>query len=155
MTAHTSDVPGLAARRVAADVLHGVLRRRRPLDEQLEDAGLAALPERDRALVRHLAATVLRRLGTLRHLLSALLERGLPADSPRVESALLIGAAQILFLHVADHAAVDLSVRLVQDDRKAARYSGLVNAVLRRLVREGGKRIWPRSTRSCSTRPAG
>ena len=51
------------------------------------------------------------------------LERGFPADAPRVETALLIGAAQILFLDVPDHAAVDLSVRLVQADRRAARLS--------------------------------
>jgi 16S rRNA (cytosine967-C5)-methyltransferase len=38
---------------------------------------------------------------------------------------------------VPDHAAVDLSVRLVQSDRRAARYAGLVNAVLRRCAREG------------------
>ena len=35
----SSDVPGLAARRIAADILDAVLRRRRPLDEQLEDKG--------------------------------------------------------------------------------------------------------------------
>ncbi len=130
-------VPGLAVRRIAADVLDGVLRRKRPLDEQLEDqTELRAISERDRALVRRLVATVLRRLGTLRHLLASMLERGLPADVPRVESALLIGAAQILFLDVPDHAAVDLSVRLVRDDRLAKHYAGLVNAVLRRMTRE-------------------
>jgi 16S rRNA (cytosine967-C5)-methyltransferase len=32
---------------------------------------------------------------------------------------------------------VDLSVRLVQSDRRAAKYAGLVNAVLRRCAREG------------------
>src|SRR5262249_54336762 len=132
------EAPGLAARRIAADVLDGVLRRRHPLDLELEHsaAALAALPERDRALVRALAATVLRRLGTLRHLLGRCLERGAPRDAPRVETALLIGAAQILFLDVPDHAAVDLAVRLRQSDRGGARYAGLVNAVLRRLARE-------------------
>ena len=50
---------------------------------------------------------------------------------------MLVGAAQILWLEVPDHAAVDLSVRLVQADRRAARYAGLVNAVLRRLARDG------------------
>jgi len=49
----------------------------------------------------------------------------------------LIGAAQILWMDVPDHAAVDLSVRLVQSDRRAAKYAGLVNAVLRRCAREG------------------
>jgi len=132
------DVPGLAVRRIAADMVDGVIRRRRALDELLDSTSeLAALEERDRALARAVVATVLRRLGTLRHLLSPLLERGLPREAPRVETALLLGAAQILFLDVPDHAAVDLAVRLVRSDRHAARYAGLVNAVLRRVARDG------------------
>jgi 16S rRNA (cytosine967-C5)-methyltransferase len=134
--------PGLPARRLAAEILDGVLRRHRPLDELLDvQPGLAALADRDRALVRNLVATVLRRLGTLRHLLGIFLERGLPADAPRAETALLIGVAQILWLEVPDHAAVDLAVRLVQADRRAARYAGLVNAVLRRVAREGARHL--------------
>src|SRR5215204_2071734 len=132
------DPPGLAARRVAAEILEGVLRRGRPLDDQLEShPGLAVLADRDRALARRLIATVLRRLGTLRHLLSLFLQQGAPADAPRVETALLIGAAQILWLDVPDHAAVDLSVRLAQADRRASRFPGLINAVLRQVARDG------------------
>jgi 16S rRNA (cytosine967-C5)-methyltransferase len=137
-TAAEPEAPGFAARRAAAQVLDGVLRRSRPLDDRLEEVLRGStLPERDRALVRKLVATVLRRLGTLRHLLGKFLDSGFPAGHPRVEAALLLGAVQILWLDVPDHAAVDLSVRLVQDDRKAARYAGLVNAVLRRFSREG------------------
>src|SRR5881227_1845671 len=114
-----AEVPGLAARRIAADILDNVLRRHRPLDAELDGAeqhpGLSGLADRDRALVRKLVATVLR----------------------RIDTALLIGTAQILFLDVPDHAAVDLSVRLVQADRRAAKYPGLINAVLRRIAREG------------------
>jgi 16S rRNA (cytosine967-C5)-methyltransferase len=44
-------------------------------------------------------------------------------------------------MDVPDHAAVDLSVRLVQSDRRAAKYAGLVNAVLRRCAREGAPLI--------------
>jgi 16S rRNA (cytosine967-C5)-methyltransferase len=136
-----SEVPGLAARRIAADILDGVLHKRRTLDEQLDGAaahpGLKGLSDRDRALMRRLVATILRRLGTLGHVLSRLLDRGIPTDAPRAQSALLIGAAQILWMDVPDHAAVDLSVRLVQSDRRAAKYAGLVNAVLRRCAREG------------------
>lgn len=136
-----SEVPGLAARRIAADILDGVLHKRRTLDDQLDGAGahpgLKTLADRDRALMRRLVATILRRLGTLGHVLSRLLDRGVPTDAPRAQSALLIGAAQILWMDVPDHAAVDLSVRLVQSDRRAAKYAGLVNAVLRRCAREG------------------
>lgn len=132
------EVPGLAARKIAADILDGVLRRRIALDEQLSGKGahigLATLAERDRALMRRLVATVLRRLGTLRHVLGEFLDKGFPADAPRTETVLLIGAAQILWLDVPDHAAVDLAVRLVQADRRASRYAGLVNAVLRRVA---------------------
>jgi 16S rRNA (cytosine967-C5)-methyltransferase len=135
-----AEVPGLASRRIALDILDGVLRRHRPLDEHFEGEtlhpGLPALADRDRALVRKLVAAALRRLGTLRHLLSTSLDRGVPDDAPRVETILLIGAAQILWLDVPDHAAVDLAVRLAQADRRAARYTGLVNAVLRRIARE-------------------
>ena len=137
-TSPQPEVPGLAARRIAADILDGVLRRRIALDEQLSGKnahpGLATLADRDRALMRRLVATVLRRLGTLRHLLAGFLEKGFPADAPRTETILLIGAAQILWLEVPDHAAVDLSVRLAQADRRAARYAGLVNAALRRVA---------------------
>jgi 16S rRNA (cytosine967-C5)-methyltransferase len=134
--------PGLTTRRVAAELLEGVLFRGRPLDEQLDGRhalpGLAQLAERDRALARRIVATVLRRLGTLRRLIGDMLSRGLPPEAPRVEAALLIGAAQIMFLDVPDHAAVDLSVRLVQADRRDNRYAGLVNAVLRRIARGEG-----------------
>jgi 16S rRNA (cytosine967-C5)-methyltransferase len=135
------EAPGFAARRIAADILDGVLHKHRTLDDQLDGAaahpGLKTLADRDRALMRRLVATILRRLGTLGHVLSRLLDRGLPTDAPRAQSALLIGAAQILWMDVPDHAAVDLSVRLVQADRRAAKYAGLVNAVLRRCAREG------------------
>jgi 16S rRNA (cytosine967-C5)-methyltransferase len=154
------DSPGLAVRRVAADIVEGVLNRHRALDEMLEGsdaraatAALAALSDRDRGLTRAIVAVVLRRLGTLRHLLGSFLEEGLPAQAPRVETALLIGAAQILFLEVPDHAAVDLAVRLAREDRMALHFAGLVNAVLRRIAREGKERIAALDTPVLDTPP--
>jgi 16S rRNA (cytosine967-C5)-methyltransferase len=153
-----ADVPGLAARRIAASMIDGVLRKHRALDELLDAAasdrtGFAALPERDRALVRALVGIVLRRLGTLGHLLSLFLERGPPPQAPLVQVSLLLGAAQILFLQVPDHAAVDLAVRLVQADRHAARFANLVNAVLRRVSREGASQIAALDTIALDTPP--
>src|SRR5258705_685948 len=96
------EIPGFAVRRIAADILGHVLHRHRPLDEQLDGAGahpgLGTLSERDRALTRAIIAMVLRQLGTLRHLLGLFLKRGTPTEAPRVETALLIGAAQVLWL---------------------------------------------------------
>src|SRR3984885_7540492 len=89
------DAPGLAARLAAANIVEGVLRQRRGLDELLDEAhaggsALAALEERDRALARALVGTVLRRLGTLRHLIGFLLAHRFPAQEPRRGSCLLI-----------------------------------------------------------------
>jgi 16S rRNA (cytosine967-C5)-methyltransferase len=46
------EVPGLAARRIAADIIDGVLHKHRTLDDQLDGAaahpGLKALADRDR-----------------------------------------------------------------------------------------------------------
>jgi 16S rRNA (cytosine967-C5)-methyltransferase len=155
--ASQNDPPGLATRRIAADIVEGVLRRQRPLDELFDGAAapraLTELDERDRAFVRALAATVIRRLGSLRYILSLFLEHGPPKEAPRAETALLVGAAQILFLNVPDHAAVDLSVRLAQRDRHAAHYTGLVNAVLRRVVREGAERLRGGARRDGEERP--
>src|SRR5262249_58592024 len=115
-----------------------VLLRPRTFDTHRHDRAarpnLGGLVHRARAMVSALVTVVLRRFGAWRHLLGQWLK--LPADAPRVETVLLVGAAQILWLDVADHAAVDLAVRLVQADRRAARYAGLVNAVLRRAARE-------------------
>ncbi|HYP10945.1 MAG TPA: transcription antitermination factor NusB [Xanthobacteraceae bacterium] len=150
--ARSGEAPGFAVRRVAADMVDSVLRRHRPLDEVLDSTDkFASLAERDRALVRVLVTTVLRRLGTLRHLLELFLERGLPEQAPRVETTLLIGAAQLLFLNVPDHAAVDLSVRLAQADRRAGAFAGLINAVLRRVAREGAARLAALDTSALDT----
>ncbi|MBS7555530.1 RsmB/NOP family class I SAM-dependent RNA methyltransferase [Ancylobacter dichloromethanicus] len=130
------DVPGLAARRAAADAVEAVLQSGHPLEETLERL-TRGLEERDRGLARMIAATTLRRLGGLRGLLRALLERGIPDKARRVEILLLVGAAQILFMDVPDHAAVGTTVSLVGEQASTAGFKGLANAVLRRIAREG------------------
>src|SRR5262249_58933128 len=137
----SNEAPGLAARRIAADILDGVLRRGGPLDEQLDGrnahVGLAHLAERDRALVRRIVAGVLRRLGSLRHIVGTCLDRGVPRDAPRAETALLIGAAQILLLGGPAHAAGDFPVRLAHPYRPGAPNAGLVQPARRPPARAG------------------
>lgn len=127
--------PGLAARALAVDGLERVLRHSVPLEDALDGADPAMGP-RDRALAFRIVATALRRIGTLRTVLARLMARGLPKSSPRLESVLLVGATQLLFMDVADHAAVGLSVDLARADRSTQPFCGLVNAVLRRMARE-------------------
>jgi len=123
-----------SARRVALDVLDLVLGERGPLDEVF--AGhphLVTLSARDRGHARLLVATTLRRLGQIDTALDALL-RARPKPL-RVMNLLRLGATQLLFLMTPAHAAVAESVALATGREAFAR--GLVNAVLRRLAREG------------------
>ncbi len=128
---------GLAARRAATTLVHGVLQRGRPLDEALDDpkGPLTALDARDRGLARAIAGSTLRRLGSLRFAIAKYLRK--PLD-PRgaLESILLTGAAQILLMEVPDHTAVDLAVEQANGDRAARPFAPLVNAVLRNIARE-------------------
>lgn len=79
----------------------------------------------------------LRQLGRVDHVLSAFLRRPLSALTPWIRSALRLGAYQLLFLdRIPASAAVNEAVSL------ARRYghegtAGLVNGVLRNLVRQG------------------
>jgi 16S rRNA (cytosine967-C5)-methyltransferase len=88
---------------------------------------------RDRAAAHRLAATVLRRMGTLDAVLEPFLKKA-PPD--RVRLALLMGAAQLLMLDTPAHAAVGTIVSLVRA-RALVPFAGLVNAVLRRIAQEG------------------
>ncbi|QEL24684.1 MFS transporter [Bosea sp. F3-2] len=131
------NAPGLGARRLAAEIIDEVLRARTALDETLErllpDSGLDAA---DAGLARAIAVTAFRRLGTIQHAIDERLDRGSPRHSGPFEPILTAAAAQILFLDVPDHAAVDLAIRHLHEDARSARYAALGNAVLRRLVRE-------------------
>ncbi|WP_255468734.1 RsmB/NOP family class I SAM-dependent RNA methyltransferase [Reyranella sp. CPCC 100927] len=133
----------MASRRVALAVLQSVLRQAQPLEETItRHPGFAPLDPRDRAFVRLLVATVLRRLGEIDAVLAGCLEKPLPEDADKVIDALRIGVAQLLFLDTPAHAAVDTSVRLVAGS-PLDRFKSLVNGVLRRLSRERAAMVPP------------
>ena len=85
----------------------------------------------DRAFVQDLVYTTIRRFRSLHEVLSKLVERMPKGEG---EALLLVGAAQILFMpDVPDFAAVNETVDAAKLTNKRA--AGLVNAVLRNLIR--------------------
>ena len=126
---------GLGPRRLAWNAVTEALKRRVPLDDMLDEfAPQENLSGRDEALARAIAIVTMRRLGTIGWALRERLDKG--ARDERLLNLLAIGAAQILFLDVPDHAAVDTAVQIAQGDRRLRHASGLINAVLRRVARE-------------------
>ena len=128
------------ARTVALAALGSVLDHRRPLDDVLEnDKVFGRLEPRDRALARAIASDTLRRLGQIDDLIRSCLERRLPKRALMARQVLRIGVAQLLFLDLAPHAAISTSVDLAK--QMCPPFAKLVNAVLRRLQREGAAKI--------------
>ncbi|MBT7611732.1 MAG: MFS transporter [Rhodospirillaceae bacterium] len=123
-------------RMVALDALMACLDDGKPLDDLLErDRRYLALESRDRALVQTVTAETCRRLGQIDKLIRGCMKRSLP-DKERVPRAILrLATAQLVFLGFPHHAAVSTSVDLARKRAKA--HAPLVNAVLRRLGREG------------------
>lgn len=126
----------LAARQVALDLLHAVLQQNQALDHVIEGhEGFIALPSRDKAFCRMLIATTLRRLGQIDAIIAKAADK--PArTSPVLMNILRIGTAQILFMVVADHAAVDTAVRLTEA-AGMHKQKGFINAMLRTITRSG------------------
>jgi 16S rRNA (cytosine967-C5)-methyltransferase len=122
-----------STRPFALQLLRSVLDQHRPLEEAL-DRLPAAADARDKAAAHRLAATVLRRAGTLDAVIEPHLKRA-PPDA--VRWILWLGAAGLLFLETPPHAAVGTAVDLARS-QKLAPFAGLVNAVLRRVA-EGGQ----------------
>jgi 16S rRNA (cytosine967-C5)-methyltransferase len=129
------------ARQVALDLIGAVMRRKRSLDDAIEDnPAMAELSVRDRAFARLLVATVVRRLGQIDALIADCLNTPLAPRAAIVHDVLRLGIAQLMFLRTPPHAAVATSVDLAHA-RGFLSHKGLVNAVLRRLSVEGPDRV--------------
>jgi 16S rRNA (cytosine967-C5)-methyltransferase len=124
---------GLPARRAALDILTAALARRAGLDEALARPAFGRLEPRDRAFAMALAMAALRRLGPIDRALDARLAKPPPEA---VRNILRLGAAQAFLLDTPAHAAVATSVDLAASQSATRPFKGLVNAVLRALVRE-------------------
>ncbi len=130
---------GVPARVAAHELIARVLFDQISLDEALLacEPMLRPLETRDRAFARAIAATSLRRLGQIEALLAGFLEKPLPERAKRAGIILIAAAAELLFLGVKPHAAVNAAVGAAALDHKTRPLKNLVNAIARRIDREG------------------
>jgi 16S rRNA (cytosine967-C5)-methyltransferase len=123
------------ARAVAFSILLKVVATDAHSDELLRGREVDALPLRDRALATTLVLGTLRWQMKLDASIRPLLARPSAKLPPAVETALRLGAFQLLHLdRVPAHAAIDESVELTKQAGETFA-SGMVNAVLRKLAR--------------------
>jgi 16S rRNA (cytosine967-C5)-methyltransferase len=120
---------GVPARKGALRLLMAVLGRGTPLELALENALDGITLGADRALARHLAATVLRWLPDLDALIDSATPKPLPDDA-RARMVLRIALAGWLKLGTPQHAAVATALPLVEGGPRR-----LVHGVLGNLMR--------------------
>ena len=129
------------ARQVAYEVLRRVFEHEAWADRTLRAAAeRARLEGRERALAQRLAYGAVQRRGTCDEMIERLSGRRMRKIDAPLAAALRLGMFELLFDDsVADHAAVDQAVELAKGGRDGGRRhsgAGMVNAVLRRAVRE-------------------
>jgi 16S rRNA (cytosine967-C5)-methyltransferase len=122
------------ARIAALDLITAALGRKAGLEAALETGRFASLGAQDRGFARALVMAALRHLGPIDRALAARLDREPPEP---VRMILRLGAAQLFWLDTPTYAAVDSSVALADAGKATRGFKALVNAVLRRLAREG------------------
>ncbi|MGZ8428684.1 MAG: 16S rRNA (cytosine(967)-C(5))-methyltransferase RsmB [Candidatus Deferrimicrobiaceae bacterium] len=126
----------MSVRDAALRILFRVDRGEAYADILLDRAQRSFPDGRDRALLTELVMGTLRRRGTLDFTLSPHLSRPMDKTDPLTRNALRLGAYQILYTRAADRAAVFETVEAAKRVR-GEKIAGLVNAVLRELVRAG------------------
>ncbi|MCB2112034.1 MAG: transcription antitermination factor NusB [Parvularculaceae bacterium] len=132
---------GFEPRRAALDILT-LVAGGRTLDQAFEACRtFGALEGPDRGLAHAIAAAVMRRRGTIDHVIGPYLDRPIPKRAERAMNVLRLAAAQSLFLKTPDHAVVSTAVALTKEYRETAGYAGLVNAIARKMAAAAEKSL--------------
>ncbi len=135
---HANDIDIISARQASLEIIHHVLQKKKSLDHSIEgNESFQNMHIRDKAFCRMLSTTTLRRLGQIDDIINKAADRP-AATSSMLQNILRLGVTQILFMNVADHAAVDTSVRLVEN-AGLSKQKGFINAMLRTVTRKGSE----------------
>ncbi|OLF37384.1 transcription antitermination factor NusB [Psychrobacter sp. Cmf 22.2] len=100
------------------------------------DPLLNSLHDGDKGFAHALLLTTLRQWHALARLLDSLADN--PIDEIEVRTTIQVGLVQLLYLEVADHAAIHETVEAAKEI-EFARASGLVNAILRKVAKNTNK----------------
>ena len=124
-----------SARLVAAQAFATVLEQGLTLDEAMDrQSTVHRLEPRDRAFALAIALASFRHKGEIEAAIARHLAKPLPRKSGLAAHLLTTAAAQLLVLGSPAHAVIDEAVRIAKSDRNATHFSGLINAVLRKIA---------------------
>jgi 16S rRNA (cytosine967-C5)-methyltransferase len=125
------------ARHAAVCIISHVIDQRWTVEEAMRrEQSFVSLDGRDRGFAAHLILATLRCLGVVDAVLATKLAKPLPDSAHYAKALLRVGAAQLIEGLAPPHAAVGRSVDLAKYEATGRGFSGLINAVLRRIATE-------------------
>ncbi len=124
---------GMPARIAAMTLVEAALMKRSGFDEAVTRSDFLGLSESERSFARAMALLVLRRLGQLDDVID---KRTKKTPSEAVCALLRMGLVQIGFMQVPDFAAVSTTVKLAERESHTRPFKGLINAILRGVIRD-------------------
>jgi 16S rRNA (cytosine967-C5)-methyltransferase len=142
---------GARLRAAAAEVVDAVVTAGKSLDAALP-AQESRLAEGDRALLRLLCYGTLRHHWRLQFWTGQLLERPLKPRDSVINALLAVGLYQLTDTRIPDHAVVSQTVEASRLLRRP-KLAGLLNAVMRRFLREGVESVAPASDEAIHDHP--
>jgi 16S rRNA (cytosine967-C5)-methyltransferase len=125
------------ARHAAVCIISHVIDQRWTVEEAMRrEQAFVTLDGRDRGFAAHLILATLRSLGMVDAVLATKLSKPLPDSAHYAKALLRVGAAQLIEGLAPPHAAVGRAVDLAKYEATGRGFSGLINAVLRRIATE-------------------
>ena len=125
------------ARHAAVCIISHVMDQHWTVEEAMRrEQSYVQLDGRDRGFAAHLILATLRALGVVDAVLATKLSKPLPDSAHYAKALLRVGAAQLIEGLAPPHAAVGRAVDLAKYEATGRGFSGLINAVLRRIATE-------------------
>jgi len=127
---------GVSSRVAAAQLVEMVLAKRMTIDDALDRVATKnRLSDEDKRLVHAISGCVFRKLPYIDTVLRHLMTQGKDPKPPILRNLLLFDIAQLLYMAVPEHAAVNTAVSATVSLR-LSKQTGLVNAILRSAQRQ-------------------
>jgi 16S rRNA (cytosine967-C5)-methyltransferase len=128
----------MSSRLIASQILEQSIENKMTLSAALQNNEPFKQAGKDKALIQEISYGTFRWYIQLEHILNQLLEKGIKKKDSRLKYLIIIGLYQLLYMRIPTHAVVSETVETCKKINMPWA-KGLVNAILRRYIREADK----------------
>jgi len=128
----------MSSRLIASQIIEQIVEKNITLSKALQNNESFKNAGKDKALIQEMSYGTFRWYIQLEYILNQLLEKGIKKKDSRLKYLIMIGLYQLAYMRIPAHAVVSETVETCKKINMAWA-KGLVNAILRRYIRESDK----------------